>query len=186
MLGCAALLPAGCAAPPLTLYTLGAPAQAADASPLGARPVVIEVARVAVPDELDTEDINVRDGSILRRSQTGRWASRLSVGITDRLTSRLAARRPDALVTDRPQTEAPTDRVLVSISRLDVTPKGVATLAANWLIVPRDPARPTRRDRGLFSVTGPVAADQDVVTLEGMLVDRLADAIDLSRPGQGT
>ena len=108
LLWCAtALLLASCATPPLTLYTLGAPPIAADTAPLGRRPVVIAVARVTVPDELDTEDIVVRDGSTLRRSTRGRWASRLSLGITDRLTERLAERRPDALVTDRPLTDTP-------------------------------------------------------------------------------
>ncbi|MDR3531259.1 MAG: PqiC family protein [Rhodopila sp.] len=178
ILACAATsLVTGCAAPPLTLYSLGAPSTAPDAAPLRAKPIVIEIARVTVPDELDVEDIVVRDGSILRRSQRGRWASRLSLGITDRLTERLAERRPDALVTDRPQVEAPTYRVLINISRLDVTTAGVVTLEANWLIVPHDPAVATRRDRARFSATGPVATDQDVVTLVETVLDRLADAI---------
>jgi uncharacterized lipoprotein YmbA len=177
----AALLLSGCGSPPLTLYTLGAPAAASDAVPLGSKPVVIAVARVTVPDELDTEDIVVRDGSTLRRSRLGRWASRLSLGITDRLTERLAERRPDALVTDRPLTDTPSYRVLVNIARLEVTAAGTATLDADWMIVPRNPGVPTLRDRGHFSVTGPVATDQDVVTLVGVLLDRLASAIDISR-----
>ncbi len=45
---------------------------------------------------------------------------------------------PDALVTDQPQTEAPSYRILINISRLDVTSDGVATLEADWQIVPRD------------------------------------------------
>jgi uncharacterized protein len=176
-LGC--LLLGSCAAPPLTLYTLGTPAVALDVAPLGPRPVVIAVARVTVPDELDTEDILVRDGRTLRRSQHGRWASRLSLGVTDRVTERLAARYPRALVTDRPLAETPSDRVLINIGRLDVTADGVATLDADWMVVPRDPGAPTRRDRAHFSVTGPVATDQDVVTLVGVLLDRLAGAINV-------
>ncbi len=177
----AALLLASCGSAPLTLYTLGAPSGAVDSEPLGSKPTVIAVARVSVPDELDNEDIVVRDGSTLRRSHLGRWASRLSLGITDRLTERLAARRPDALVTDRPLTDTPAYRVLINIGRLDVSAAGVATLDADWMIVPRDTARPTLRDRGHFSVTGPVATDQDVVTLVGKLVDRLAGAIDIGQ-----
>jgi uncharacterized protein len=176
----AASLLASCAAPPLTLYTLGGPAIATDAPPLGGRAMVIEIRRVTLPDYLDTQDILVRHGNTLERSSRGRWASRLSLGITDLLTGRLAQRRPDALVTDQPQTEAPSYRVLINISRLDVTAEGVATLEADWQIVPRDPAMPTRRDRAGFSITGPVATDQDVVTLEETLVARLAGAIDIT------
>jgi hypothetical protein len=178
--GAVALLSA-CAAPPLTLYSLDTPSAAADAPSLGKRPVVIAVARVTVPDELDTENIVVRDGSVLRRSEHGRWASRLSLGITDRLTERLAARRPDALVTDRPLAETPSYRVLVNIGRLDVNASGVATLDADWQIVPHNATEATRRDRLHVSLTGPVATDQEVVTLVGALLDRLAGAIDISR-----
>lgn len=177
----AVLLLASCGAPPLTVYTLGPPATAVDAAPLGRSPVVIAVARVSIPDELDTEDIVVRDGSTLRRSRLGRWASRLSLGITDRLTRRLAERRPDALVTDRPLTETPAERVMVNIGRLDVTAAGVATLDADWLIVRRGGSTPARHDRGHFNATGPVANDQDVVTLVGQLLDQLAGAIDIGR-----
>jgi uncharacterized lipoprotein YmbA len=182
LLWCAtALLLASCATPPLTLYTLGAPPIASDTVPLGKRPVVIAVARVTVPDELDTEDLVVRDGSTLRRSTRGRWASRLSLGITDRLTVRLAERRPDALVTDRPLTDTPSFRVLINIGRLDVTTAGVATLDADWMIVPRDAGARTLRDRGHFTASGPVATDQDVVKLLGDVLDQLARAIDIAR-----
>ena len=61
------------------------------------------------------QDIIVRDGSTLHRSRQGRWASRLSLGITDRLTERLAQRWPRALVTDRPLTDRLRTRVLINI-----------------------------------------------------------------------
>ncbi|WP_158920979.1 membrane integrity-associated transporter subunit PqiC [Acidisphaera sp. S103] len=178
----AALLLASCASPPLSLYTLGTSPAAPEAAPLGSHPMVITVARVTMPDELDTEDLVVRDGSTLRRSTKGRWASRMSLGITDRLTQRLAERRPDALVTDRPLADTPTDRIQVNIGRLDVTAAGTATLDADWVIVPRDPKIPTRRDRGHFTATGPVANDADVVALLGKVLDQLAAAIQLGRP----
>jgi hypothetical protein len=171
------LLLAACAAPKLTLYTLDtAPPELLQPN----KPrVVIAVARVTLPDELDTQDIVVRDGSTLRRSSLGRWASRLSLGITDRLTERLGKRYPDALVTDRPLAETPAERVVVNISRLDVTSAGETTLDADWVVVPRDPRRPTSRDRLHVTATGPVATDQDVVTLVGDLLDRLAAAINI-------
>ncbi len=171
------LLLAGCAAPPLTLDTLGTPEARSGAAPLSKAPVVIAVGRVTIPDELDTEDLVVRDGSTLRRSSRGRWGSRLSLGITDRLTERLGQRYKDAVVTARPLLETPAQRVLVNIGRLDVTPSGTATLDADWVVVPREPGRVVRRDRTQITVSGPVATDQDVVTLIGLAVDRLAAAI---------
>jgi uncharacterized lipoprotein YmbA len=171
---------ASCASPSLTLYTLGAPTAPADAAPLGAKPVVIEVRRVAVPDYLDTLDILVQDGNTLVRSTQGRWATRVSVGVTRFLTASLARRRPDALVTDQPQVEPPNYRLFVTISTLEVTRAGTATLDADWQIVPRNPAQPTRRGRAQFTATGPVATDQDVVTLTTNVLRQLADAIDIA------
>jgi uncharacterized lipoprotein YmbA len=43
---------------------------------------VIAVARVTLPDDLDTQDILVRRGSVLESSHTARWASRLSLAVT--------------------------------------------------------------------------------------------------------
>jgi hypothetical protein len=43
--------------------------------------------------------------------------------------------------------------------------------------VPRDPARPTRRQRARFVARGPVATDQDVVNLMQAVLTQLADAI---------
>jgi uncharacterized lipoprotein YmbA len=136
---------------------------------------------VTLPDELDNEEILVRDGSTLRRSRLGRWASRLSLGITDRVTERLAARYPDAVVTDRPLVQTPSARLLINIGRLDITTTGVATLDADWVVIPRDPDKPTRRNRGHFSAMGPVATDQDVVRLAGVVLDKLANAIEIPK-----
>lgn len=146
-----------------------------NAPPMGRKALVVEVARVSLPDDLDTEDIQVRHGSVLQGSRHGRWASRLSVGATGLLTARLARRRPDALFTDQPQAGAPSYRILVNVSRLDVTAEGAATLEADWQIVPRDPARPARRDRTRLVAMGPVATDRDVVALVGTVLDQLAE-----------
>ena len=142
-----ALLTASCASPPLSLYTLEPSDLPSQAAPLARRSIVIEIRRVSVPDYLDTQDILVRDGSTLQRSAHGRWATRLSLGVTRYLTGLLAARHLGALVTDQAQIETPDARISVTISTLDITSAGVATLEADWTLVPRDPARPTRRQR---------------------------------------
>jgi uncharacterized lipoprotein YmbA len=174
------LLAASCASPPLSLYTLEPSDAPTKAAPLTSKAIVIEIRRVVIPDFLDTQDILVRNGNTLQRSTHGRWASRLSLGITRYLTGLLAARRPDALVTDQPQFEAPSDRISLVISTLDVTNAGTATLEADWTIVPRNPTLPTQRRRGRFTASGPVASDQDVVTLLQVVLTQLADAIDIS------
>jgi uncharacterized lipoprotein YmbA len=176
----AALALAGCAAPPLSLYTLSDRSGSNQTMPsLGAHPFVIEVARVIIPDDLDTEDILLQDGSLLRRSKTGRWASRLSLEITSMLTQKLVARHPEALVTDIRQLTPPNERLLVSITRLDLSASGAAEMTADWQVVPEDSGARMLRDRAQFSVSGSVANDGDVVALEKQLIDKLADAISL-------
>jgi uncharacterized lipoprotein YmbA len=172
---------AGCAAPALSLYTLGVASNGHQAAPLGAKPLVIEVARVSLPDEIDNEDILTRSDRVLIRSATGRWASRLSLQVTDRLTARLAERRPDALVVGRAQAQTPSYRVVINIGRLDIGQDGSATLDADWQIIPGDPTSPPLRDRGHYTVQGPAANDQQIAGLTGSVLDQLAAAINLAR-----
>ena len=151
----------------------------------GKRAIAIAIARVTLPDHLDTRDILVRHGAVLESSSTGRWAGRLSLGITKLATGRLGLSRPDALVTDQPQTTAPSYRLLVNVSRLDLaaeggTTQGTATLEADWQIIPRDPAIPASRDRTRMDVVGPMATDSDVVALTTAILNRLATTIDLT------
>ncbi len=174
------LLATSCASPPLSLYTLTPTDVSAATVPLGHPRAVIEIRRVVVPDYLDTQDILVRNGNTLQRSSHGRWASRLSIEVTRYLTGLLAARRPNALITDQPPVATPNDRIFITISNLDVTSAGLATLQANWTIVPHNPARPIRAQRAMFTVNGPVNTDQDVVVLTQAVLTRLANAIDIA------
>jgi uncharacterized lipoprotein YmbA len=99
--------------------------------------------------------------------------------ITALLTHDLAARYPDALITDVRQLTSPADRLLVSISRLDITAQGQAEISADWQIVPENSTANIVRARAQFSLSGPVATDQDVVSLEGALVRKLAETVSL-------
>jgi uncharacterized protein len=180
VLAFAAFLATSCASPPLNLYTLEPPDTVARATPSAERVKVVEIRRAAVPDFLDNQDILVRRGSTLVRSSQGRWASRLSLGATHFVTGQLAQRRPDILITDQPQIEPPDYQVFLTISTLDVTAGGTATMEADWLIVPRNTAQPSQRKRGAFTVTGSTATDQGVVSLNTALFQQLADAIGAS------
>lgn len=174
-----ALAVAACAAPPLRLYTLNDPAALGSPSHLQPGAPVIEVDRLTLPDYIDTLDILLRHGSVLERSAGARWASRLSILATNLLTAQLATRAPGALVTDQWRGTAPDYRIIVQVTRLDVTTAGVASLDAYWQIVPRDPQLQTLRDRTQIRLTGPVATDQEAVALETELFERLAGAIRL-------
>lgn len=174
-----ALAVTACAARPLRLYILNDPAALAPAAQLRPGAPVIEVNRLTLPDYIDTVDILVRHGNVLERSDGARWASRLSILATNLLTARLATRAPGALVTDQWRGTAPDYRVVVQVTRLDVTTAGVASLSAYWQIVPRDPRLQAVRDRTQIRVTGLVATDQEVVDLETELFERLAGAIRL-------
>ena len=162
-----------CAAPPLKIYTLGAPAVMVDNEPVQAA-ASLEVWRVVLPDYLDTEDIVLRQGSEINRSNHARWASRLSIGATDLITARLAAARPDLFVTDQPLVTPARFRLFINISRLDVNADGTASVAADWTIVPRSDTRPEKHDRTSFSLTAPVANDADIVALTNAVLDELS------------
>jgi hypothetical protein len=175
----AALLLAGCAARPLRLYTLSESPVSRDARQLTHESVVIEIDRLILPNDLDSEDILLRDGDVLKRSPTGRWASRLSLLATDLVTSRLAMRVPDALVTDQWPAQAPDCRVMIHLARRDVSSNGEALMDADWQISARDPGGRRIRARAQIRLAGPTATDQDIVRLETALFDRLADVIDM-------
>lgn len=178
----AALLLAGCAAPPLRLYTLGDPPANVDAKPLPRGAPVIEVDRLILPNALDSEDILLTDGNVVERSRTGRWVSRLSLLATSLVTSQLARRAPDALVTDQWPIKAPDYRVMIGIDRLDVARKGSAVMDASWQIFARDgPESRSLRGHARIKLTGATVTDRDIVRLETALFDRLADCIRLPR-----
>jgi uncharacterized lipoprotein YmbA len=168
---------AACAAPPLKVYTLDAPAVLVDTGP-AQMPASLEVWRIVLPDYLDTQDIVLREGSQINRSNHARWASRLSIGATDLITARLAATRPDLFITDQPLVSPARYRLFINISRLDVSWDGTTSLAADWTIVPRDERRPELHDRTAFALTGPVKTDADIVALTNAVLDELAVRIE--------
>jgi len=174
-----ALALGACAEPPLRLYTLNDPAAIGPPGQLRPGAPVIAIDRLTLPDYVDTVDILLRQGSVLERSDGARWASRLSILATNLITAQLASRAPGALVTDQWKGTAPDYRIMVQVSRLDVTSTGIASLNAYWQIVPRDHPLQAVRDRTQIRVTGPVATDQEVVDLETEVFERLAAAIRL-------
>ncbi len=184
VMACGSLLSlAGCASPPLRLYTLGVPSDANVSEPhLSARATTIAISRIILPDYLDSQDIITRQGEEILRSTRSRWATRLSIGVTDLLTNVLSNKRPSELITDQPLADVVTMRVQIDISRFDVDANGVATLDATWAVLPRDPNQPLTRERTHLVATGAVGTDAQVAALMRELVIRLADRVNTTIP----
>ena len=180
------LLLAGCAssAPPLSFYTLGTPNGPAAASlpSLSAHTPTVQIARVVLPDYMDTQDMVLRDQEKIVRSDKGRWATRLSVGVTDLITNQIALSHPDELITDQPVPEAATWRVQINISRFDIDTHGQAVLDANWSVLPADMKQPIVKQRAHIVTSGSVNSDANVASLMRKLVVILAGQINSSLP----
>ncbi|NHO31068.1 PqiC family protein [Acetobacter fallax] len=176
-----------CAGPPLQLYTLGGAATPAGQAQGLVAPgtPVLEIRRVSLPDYLDTQDIVVRNGQSLDRSPNGRWAERLSDGITDFIVARVGSARPDIFVTGQSLTGPATARLAISITRLDVAASGTAILEASWAVIPADEHQPEGQlQRGTISVSGPSKTDANIVTLTNTLIRQLSDRITQSLPAR--
>ena len=173
----AALFLAGCAAPPLKLYTLTQGALSADTQPLPRWTTVIEVEHLILPNAVDSDDIVLSDGDVTKRSPMGRWASPLSVLATSLVTSRLAMRAPHALVTDHRPAEVPDNQITIDVTRLQVSSTGVALLDASWQVLGHVPKRQPILGRTRIRLAGPTATNDDIARLETGLFDRLADKI---------
>ncbi|GBQ07564.1 PqiC family protein [Acetobacter cerevisiae] len=187
-LSCVALLSGctlltSCASPPLRLYTLGMPSDQDARQPhLSARATTIEISRTVIPDYLDSQDIVLRNGEEIVRSPKSRWATRLSLGITDLITNQIAVSHPNELITDQPLADAATLRVQVNISRLDVDANGSAVMDANWAVLPQDPNKPLIRDRVHLSETGDVSTDAAIAALMRKMIIELANHVNQSVP----
>lgn len=176
----------GCSSPPLHLYTLEGPATTVPAvsGPLASTAPVLKISRVSLPDYLDSQDLLTRDGSALQRSPNGRWAERLSNGITDLITVRLSAARPDMFVTEQALTGSLSmSRLRITITRLDIPTSGQATLDANWTYISGDDHAPTRTDR--THVTSSITdngTDEKIVQTTNDLINQLSKMIASSLP----
>lgn len=175
-----------CSSPPLRLYTLDGPATTvpAPSGPLAQTAPILEISRVSLPDYLDSQDLLTRNGNALERSPNGRWAERLSNGITDLIMVRLGAARPDVFVTEQaPTGSTSTSRLRIAITRLDIPTSGQASLEANWTYISGDDHIPTRTDR--THVTSSITdngTDAKVVQTTNDLINQLSKVIASSLP----
>jgi uncharacterized protein len=163
---------------PRDVYVLGSPVEGvARVSPEAGGPVV-EVARVSLPDYLDSTDIQQRDGrNELKISHTGRWGERLSVGITRDLALAVAKRLPRFVVVRTAAPDQATRRVLTDIDAFDVLPDRRCVLTARWTIRGRDRSGLDISQGATIVTTAAGATDKDIVAAMSEAIDQLADRI---------
>ncbi|MDI2112890.1 PqiC family protein [Commensalibacter nepenthis] len=174
----------GCAAPSLQYYTLTEgniapkPAQAFNAANNAS---VIYIARVTVPDYLNTTDITTRTGTELNHSVNGRMSSILSVGATGLITNLLTDKNPHLWITDEAPASPPAYQVRVNIRRFDLQAEankiGNLTLEASWSIIPQNDKAPVQKQRTNFVVQGSIQTDNDIVKLEQNALTQLTNNI---------
>lgn len=174
------ILVAGCGSSPETrIYVLGdPPAPAANASTLSGRPV-IRLLPVSVPDYVDTQDILFRGGqNEVTASQTGRWAERLSVGMTHALFAALGTRLPAAniVAADRPIIP-PVQQIQVDVESLEIRPDGRCLVIARWAVSSGDGLRVLRSERDTLIEQAVDKGDASIASAITRIIDRLADRI---------
>lgn len=189
-LGAAGLALTACSSgPPPVTYVLGTPARDGErVQPLTGRPVV-EVKPVLVPDYLDTSDIQLRrDGNVVAPSTTGRWAERLSAGVTRAMATELARRLPGLVVATTVPAERPARQVLAEIQSFEPRSEGVVVLVGRWRVLD-GAARDTLAGESV-SLTTPLASQRDAEVVAAMtrliedLAGRIADGV--RRTGLGS
>jgi uncharacterized lipoprotein YmbA len=182
MLLCVAACSSG---PPLRTYLLTPPLEPAGVAPaLALRSGGIMIARVRVPDYLDTTDIWLREGrNEMKVSGTGRWGERLSHGLTRGLAADLGRRLPsDEVLADMSSTAH--RQVLINVNALDLWPDGRCVMGATWAIVDNVAPRSVAYGGGTFnssSITSVTqAGDARLVGAISQTLGKLADAIALN------
>ncbi|WP_246526697.1 PqiC family protein [Plastoroseomonas hellenica] len=192
MLGAAGVTLAACSSgPPPVTYVLGTPASDSSATvPLAGRPVV-EVKPVLVPDYLDTSDIQLRrDGNVVAPSTTGRWAERLSAGVTRAMAAELTRRLPGLVVATTVPAERPARQVLAEIQSFEPRSNGVVVLVGRWRVLD-GAARDTLAGESV-SLTAPLAGQGDAEVVAAMtrliedLAGRIADGVRRTTPGSAS
>jgi uncharacterized lipoprotein YmbA len=176
-LGLASLLPGCTSNPDQSVYVMPAPTSLNAASPVASGSLVVKLRPVILPDYLDTTDLVTRTGLHgVEASRTGRWAERLSKGVTRSLAADLGDRLHATIVTDGP-IEAPTVEIEVTVNAFDVT-QATSVLAASWTIIgDGDDHKPISRHGAFTTSIAPSGGDLAVVAAMTDTVAQLSDAI---------
>lgn len=168
---------------PVKLYVLGDAAVpvAATAAVVG-RPA-LELRTVQMPDYLDNQDILIRGAANeVVASPTGRWAERLSVGVTRALAADLTTRLPGYVILSAPPAFGATpQQIHIDFDAFDARADGRVYLSARWSITaPGGDVLAAAR----VALVEPTQGQADIAVAAAMsrILHRLADAIAASTP----
>jgi uncharacterized lipoprotein YmbA len=145
--------------------------------------LVLELKPVQLPDYLDNQDILIRGaGNEVVASLAGRWAERLSVGVTRALAADLAARLPGyVVVTASPAFGATPSQIHIDFDAFDARADGRIYLAARWSATsPSGGVLAASRAALVEAMEG--TADGAVAAGMSRALHRLAEAIAASIP----
>jgi len=168
---------------PVKLYVLG------DAAPPVAQPSAsvkrpaLELKTVQLPDYLDNQDILTRGpANEVVASVAGRWAERLSIGVTRALAADLGMRLPGFEILNAPPAFGETPRQIhVEIDAFDARSDGRIYLAARWSITgPSGGVLASARVALVEPTQGPT--DAAVAAAMSRILNRFADAIATATP----
>lgn len=176
--GMLTVLLAGCGfAPPMRTFVLGDRPEGAETTRPQSGLVVIELKTVSLPDYLDSTDILRRAGpNEVVPSPTGRWAERLSLGITGALASALSRRRPDLSIVTVPPPR-PGQRIVVDFQAIDIETSGQCRIVARWRITGDDARGPSKSGHGVLEENAGSMDDAAVAVALTKAIDQLAERI---------
>jgi uncharacterized lipoprotein YmbA len=177
----ASLWLAGCAGDPSRkIYLLGDRAGPSPQARTETGLPVIELARVSVPDYLDSTDIVLRNGANeVVVSSTGRWGERLSFAIADAVIPTLSRLMPQAVVTAS-SASPPAKRLFIQIERFDLAADGRCVIAARWRLASGDGRATAASAFATFERTAASSGDQAMAETMTALLDQLAAQIVLT------
>jgi uncharacterized lipoprotein YmbA len=163
---------------PARIYLLGDPPSPDPGVSAQSERLVIRLSPVSVPDYLDTQDIVRRSGqNEVKASPTGRWAERLSVGLTHALAAALATRLPaDDIVANRPIVP-PAQQILVDVESCEIRPDGPCMVTGRWTIASGDGGHVLRSERDTFVEWAADSSDAAVAAAITRAIDHVADQI---------
>lgn len=162
-----ALVACGTVDPPPAIYVLGSPGTGeGKVESLLGRPV-LEVKPIRLPDYLDVTDILVkRPGNVLEASRTGRWAERLSAGVTRAFAAGLERRLSGIAVTTSNPMERPSCQTTVDIQRFERSVEGPVVFVAQWWLL-RSESNVTLIGERL-NLVEPAATESDATVVAAM------------------
>lgn len=161
-----------------TIYVLGSPASSErKTESLLGRPI-LEVKPVHLPDYIDVTDILIRrPDNVLDASRTGRWAERLSAGVTRAFAAGLESRLTYMAVTTGNPGERQYCQTVVDVETFERSVEGAVVFAAQWRLLGSDSDGPLVAERVTLAESGVAENDAAIVAAMSRTIDAFAEQV---------